>query len=107
MHVQRWIAEHRPCSILIEGSASYDSLIPVLVDPRLECPVAIFTSFVDKRGRLENDLVKRFGPARFAAFFPLCDYSPELVALRAGHQMGARLRVGLDTGDDGAPQFVL
>jgi hypothetical protein len=91
-HVQRWIAENRPCSILIEGSASYDPLIPALVDPCLECPVAIFTSFVDRRGRLEMELAKRFGPPRFAAFFPLCDYSPELVALRVGHQMGARLR---------------
>src|SRR6516225_4582966 len=92
-HVQRWIAEHRPASILIEGGAAYDTLIPALVDPRLECPVAIFTSFVDKRGRLEKeDSAKWFGPARLAAFYPLCDYSPELVALRTGNEIGARLR---------------
>lgn len=100
-HVRSWIEQHRPVSILVEGGASYDPLIPALVDERLECPAAIFTSFVDKRGRLNDpEVPKSFGPARFAAFFPLCDYSPELVALRTGHAIGARLRfIDLDFGD--------
>ena len=32
------------------------------------------------------------GPSRFAAYYPFCDYSPELVALRAGATLGCRLR---------------
>jgi hypothetical protein len=92
-HARRWIAEHRPASVLIEGGSAYDPLIPALLDDRLVCPVAIFTSVIDKRGRIENEgLPKHFGPARFAAFFPLCDYSPELAALHAGNEIGARLR---------------
>ncbi len=32
------------------------------------------------------------GPPRFAAYYPFCDYSPELVALRTGRKIGARMR---------------
>lgn len=32
------------------------------------------------------------GPPRFAAYYPFCDYSPELVALRTGRKIGARLQ---------------
>jgi hypothetical protein len=95
VHVRRWIEEHRPASILIEGGLSYQPLIDALVDQRLECPVAIFTSFVDRGFKTWTeppDSAKSRGPRRFAAFYPLCDYSPELVALRCGHETGARLR---------------
>jgi len=35
---------------------------------------------------------KKPDPARFAGYYPFCDYSPELVALRIGQQVGATLR---------------
>lgn len=33
-----------------------------------------------------------FGPPRFSAYYPFCDYSPELVALRTGRKIGARMQ---------------
>jgi hypothetical protein len=113
-HLQRWVAAHRPVSVLVEGPSSFTSQIDFLIDERCLCPVALYTSFIDKRGRLRRIAEKNagesprlpeddgrepqdapasnFGPPRFAAFYPFCDYSPELVALRAGRAVGARLR---------------
>jgi hypothetical protein len=99
-HLRRWITERRPVSVLVEGPASFTSQINFLVDERCVCPVALYTSFIDKRGRLsvgkkspeEGGFDSPFGPPRFAAYYPFCDYSPELVALRAGRAAGAQLR---------------
>jgi hypothetical protein len=96
-HVRGWIRTRRPASILIEGPASFTAQIPFLVNERCACPVALYTTFIDKCGRIsgkaENAAAEAlFGPPRFAAYYPFCDYSPELVALRTGHAVGARLR---------------
>jgi hypothetical protein len=99
-HLRRWVLARRPASVLVEGPASFTAHVPFLVDERCTCPVALYTTFVDKRGRLagkeqeEGQAVGEglFGPPRFAAYYPFCDYSPELVALRTGHAAGARLR---------------
>ncbi len=95
-HLRRWIETRRPASVLVEGPASFTPFIDLLIDERCVCPVALYTSFVDKRGRLsgrgEEAKAPAFGPPRFAAYYPFCDYSPELVALRAGRAAGARLR---------------
>src|SRR5207248_1519722 len=92
-HLRRWIGEHRPSAILVEGPASFTAKVDLLTDDACVCPVALYTTFIDKRGRLpagEGD-AGPFGPPRFAAYYPFCDYSPELVALRAGRAVGARL----------------
>ena len=92
-HLRRWIETRRPASVLVEGPASFTPFIDLLIDERCVCPVALYTSFVDKRGRLSGgEEAPAFGPPRFAAYYPFCDYSPELVALRAGRAAGARLR---------------
>jgi hypothetical protein len=99
-HLRRWIRAHRPASVLVEGPASFTSKIPLLIDERCVFPVALFTNFIDKRNRLgpatgsDSGQEKQniFGPPRFAAYYPFCDYSPELVALRNGHAAGAQLR---------------
>jgi hypothetical protein len=89
-HVRRWVRTHRPAAVLVEGPASFTGLIDLLLDERCVCPVALYTTFIDKRGRVAP--VGPLGPERFAAYYPFCDYSPELVALRAGREVGARLR---------------
>ena len=46
--------------------------------------MAIYTTFVQ---RVDDGL-----PTRHAAYYPLCDYSPELAAIRAAAQVGAEAR---------------
>jgi hypothetical protein len=66
--------------VLIEGPRDSTQHIPALLDKKLKAPVAIFTLFVDRR---QQD-VERAG-----AYFPMCDYSPELEAVRAAAEVGA------------------
>ena len=101
-HLARLIRELRPAVVLIEGPVSFTPLIPTILDADTKPPRAIYTHFIDTSRKLyqppanEPDL----GPARFAAYYPFCDYSPELVALRIGNEVGARLRfIDLDYAD--------
>jgi hypothetical protein len=106
-HLRRWILNRRPASVLVEGPESFTSQIDLLVDERCACPVALYTSYIDKRGRTLPEGAAAgdgdeslFGPPRFTAYYPFCDYSPELVALRAGRTVGARLRfIDLEYGE--------
>ena len=57
-------------------------------------PVAIYTTYVQRRkdeGGAEGS-GKNGDPLRHAAYYPLCDYSPELAAIRAAAAIGARPR---------------
>ena len=101
-HVANLIRELRPSVILVEGPTGFTPLIPTILDPATKPPIAIYTHFIDVNRKLykpaegEPDL----GPARFAAYYPFCDYSPELAALRAGAEIGARLSfIDLDYSD--------
>ncbi len=103
-HVSRWIEMFRPSVVLIEGPESLTPFVPFLEDLACVMPVACYTNFVDLQGRLAattegsalaTESTEPTKPAltqRFAAYYPLCDYSPELVALRAGRQVGAKVR---------------
>ncbi len=84
-HVDRLIRERRPEAVLIEGPRDASFLIPLLTHPKTRLPVAVFTTFVQ---RIEGDI----GPIRHSAYYPLCDYSPELAAIRAAAAVGARAR---------------
>jgi hypothetical protein len=77
--VTRLIRERRPAQVLIEGPADATPLIPLLLNPATRPPVAVYTIAEDSGG------------PRRAAYYPLCDYSPELAALREGARVGARL----------------
>ena len=101
-HLARLIHETRPTAILVEGPASFTPLISTILDKDTKPPSAIYTHFIDTSRKIykprENE--PDLGPARFAAYYPFCDYSPELVALRAGHAIGAELRfIDLDYAD--------
>ncbi len=98
--LRNWISANQPAAVLVEGPSSFDRFIEALVDPECECPVAVYSHFIDRRGLTqrqdastneEGDKTDR-EPPRFAAFYPFCDYSPELVALRCGRAIGAKLR---------------
>lgn len=78
-----WIRETRPESIVIEGPCSLDKWIPALASDDCVGPIAMLTTYQEA-----------LGPAalRHSAFYPLCDYSPEWVAIREGIALGARVR---------------
>ncbi|WP_193212077.1 DUF5682 family protein [Luteolibacter marinus] len=90
-HLAGLIRERRPASILIEGPESLGGYLPALADPALQAPVALYSLFIDRRRRTSAARDTALPPPRFGAFYPLCDYSPELVAVREGSAVGARL----------------
>lgn len=83
MHLARWIDQARPDSIIVEGPRSLDKWISSLVSDDCVGPIAILTAY------RESDSPST---RRHSAFFPLCDYSPEWVAIRQGNAIGARVR---------------
>ncbi len=93
-HLEVVIRERRPRLIFLEGPAPAGELIPYLVDRKTRPPVAIYTSFRD-----DDNVLGLAGiaspspdvPARFASWYPLLPYSPELAALRAAARVGARV----------------
>ncbi|MDF3148461.1 DUF5682 family protein, partial [Streptomyces sp. T21Q-yed] len=76
--VGRAIEALRPAYVLVEGPADMnDRLDELLLGHRL--PVAVFSHYRDE--------------TRVAtSWAPLCDYSPEWIALREGHASGAEVR---------------
>lgn len=88
-HVAQLIRARRPSTVLVEGPASFCSHIDLLVHPQARAPLALYAYCVFKRkdAEDEDDRIRRF-----AAYYPFCDYSPELVALREGRAAGAQLR---------------
>ena len=83
--LRRLINETRPSAVLVEGPRSFTELIPRLVHPEARMPLAIYTYAVFKAQADET-------PPRHAAYYPFCDHSPELVALRAAHANGIPAR---------------
>ena len=82
-HVSRLIRQVKPKSVLIEGPRNAAPLIPFLTHERTRMPVAIYTTFVQ---RFDDGM-----PIRHAAYYPLCDYSPELAAIRAAAEVAPKL----------------
>lgn len=74
--VQQLLRSRRWTQVLIEGPDDVTDLSG-LQDPQLRAPVALFTHVAyPKRGGM---LTER---QRHAGWYPFCDYSPELVAIR-------------------------
>ncbi|MGW2087325.1 DUF5682 family protein [Streptomyces sp. NPDC001880] len=76
--VERTIGELRPAQVLIEGPAEMNGRLDELLLGH-ELPVAVFSHYRD-------------GERAATSWTPLCDYSPEWVALRAGRAAGAEVR---------------
>jgi hypothetical protein len=99
--VRSQIAVLRPARILIEAPADFDGMLPTLLDPRTKPPIAILsqaqlqiTMPTPPAGEAEaedGDPLPSFVAETRSAFFPFCDYSPEWVALHAGHAQGAQV----------------
>lgn len=76
-HVKKTIELYEPDIILIEGPADCNSLIPYVVSEGSEAPICLYCSYDDK-----NDVLEKGENGKYRAYYPLLDYSPELVALR-------------------------
>jgi len=84
-HVRALIDDVRPYAVLVEGPRDFTDLIPLLLHPEAVYPLAVFAHSTATQ-------VDQPEPVRHGSYFPLCDYSPELVALRAGKAGGAELQ---------------
>ncbi len=92
-HLQRLIERKKPQAVLVEGPANFAPLLPLILHEKTRAPFAVYTYCIEKdKGATSRGVGPSDGqPGRYAAYYPFCDYSPELAALRAGHQMGSRL----------------
>lgn len=88
-HLQQLIRQTRPAAILIEGPSDATSDIPTLLHPEAQAPFALYSTYRDLSGHLPAQ--SDDSPQRFAGYYPFCDYSPELVALRSGAEIEAEL----------------
>jgi hypothetical protein len=77
--LERLLQEIKPRIVLIEGPWDCQPLIPRLQHNETHPPVALLSQRVE-------------GEALYSAYFPLCDYSPEWVALRAAASLEAEAR---------------
>ena len=81
--LHEWITAQRPAAVLIEGPSDFnDRIEELLLDHDL--PIAIY-SYV--RGETGEGM-----PVHSGAYYPFCEYSPEWVAVQAGHEVGASVR---------------
>ena len=83
--LDRLLAGRRPSAILVEGPRGFTGTIPFLTHDAARMPLAIYTYVVE---RADGDAI----PRRRASYYPFCDYSPELVALRAARALDVPAR---------------
>ncbi len=91
-HLEAAILARKPKLIFIEGPHEANDLIPHIIDAKTKPPIAIYSSYRDDDNRL--GLAGIAGPAadippRFAVWYPLLAYSPELVAMQTAKKLGA------------------
>ncbi len=76
----------RPDLVLIEGPCDANHLIDALVAPDAVAPIALLAYRQPEAQQASADLAPQ------VVFYPFCDYSPELVALRTAHALGIPAR---------------
>ena len=92
-HIQELIRTEKPTTVLVEGPSDMTKLIPFILQPLTKAPFAVYTTYIDKAKRLGElaEELPTLAERRFAGYYPFCDYSPELVALKSGQEVGAVL----------------
>lgn len=86
-HLRQVFETLSPSVVLVEGPRSFTSQVPLLTHAEARMPLALYTYIVRKDGD-KGEAVE----TRRAAFYPFCDYSPELVALREAQARGLPAR---------------
>lgn len=96
LQLLRLFADCRPAVVLVEGPRSFTPLVPLLADEQARAPLAIYTYAVQKRRKPAREgaepSVRAPDESRRAAYYPFCDYSPELVAVREAVRLGIPAR---------------
>jgi uncharacterized protein DUF5682 len=87
-HLRKLIAERRPSHVLIEGPAAFDPFVDLLASPAAKPPLALYAS-CGERVTDPDAAATADGRRRRGAYYPMCDYSPEWVALREGKRIAA------------------
>jgi hypothetical protein len=93
-HVGELIRELKPAAVLVEGPDDANDQVQHVVHPETWPPLTVFSTYVDKKNVYGLNGVlspNEESPARFRGWWPLTAYSPEYVALKAGHEVGAKL----------------
>lgn len=80
LQLTRLFKRVKPAAILVEGPRSFNDLIAHLTHPDAKAPLAVYTYHTQKPSDPESEELRR------AAFYPFCDYSPELLALKQAYQ---------------------
>ncbi|MCL2856119.1 MAG: DUF5682 family protein [Oscillospiraceae bacterium] len=75
-HLERTLRDYQPDAILVEGPCDSDHLIAHISAPDSLAPLSIYYQCTSEN---EDGATRRH-----ACYFPLMDYSPELVAIRYG-----------------------
>lgn len=91
-HLETVIAERRPKVVFLEGPAEAQELIPFAIDSETRPPFAIYSSYRDDDNVLGLAGIESPAPdipAKFACWFPLLAYSPELIAMQTAARIGA------------------
>lgn len=95
--LQRLFEQQPPSLVLIEGPRSFTPLVPMLAHAEARAPFAVYAYAVSAADEQNPE-------RRRAAYYPFCDYSPELLALREAQQRGIAARfIDLDF----AEQFLI
>jgi hypothetical protein len=84
------IRRRRPKVVFIEGPHEAQEMIEYLVDPKTRPPVAIYSSFRDDAAVIPAAGGLAASPPRYSAWYPLVSYSPELIAMQAAKEIGAK-----------------
>lgn len=84
-HLQALLAHVKPAAVLVEGPHGFTPMIPLLVHAEARMPLAVYSYAVQKARGEEPE-------HRRAAYYPFCDHSPELVALKAAAAMDVPAR---------------
>lgn len=94
LNLRKVMVKRKPKVVFIEGPSQANDLIPFIIDTRTKPPVAIYSSFRDDGNMLglagiasaAEDL-----PPVFPVWYPMLQYSPEYVAIKVAHEIGAKV----------------
>lgn len=87
----------RPDVVLIEGPSKFNDRIDVLADPAHRTPFALLAVAGEAGARWyarqDEEKLDRTPPALpLRAYYPFCDFSPELCAIREARRLGIEVR---------------